>query len=277
MKRWGTILLAIALLALAGAAESAISARSIGERFSCTTGEALSAGNTVAIADADGLCYKADANDATRRPAMGWVVQGYASGATAQVIAHGILAGFAALTEGAPIYLSETAGSYTQTAPDYPQVVAYALTTTTARIDIQRPLDSSVASTSLKKKVLITAVENLAADADIGNGTAAGARTVINAPTALTLTAVRLYGRAAAAGIDDSNTSVLKIYNGVSTVVTYTMNSTTAWPAAFTPTSLGALANASVTSGAAIAFDITNGTNADPPAFDLYFEYTTSD
>lgn len=264
------------ILAFPAPAPAAISAKSIGERFSCTAGEALAAGALVAIKSADGKCYNADESDSTIRPALGWVVSSYASAATAQVVARGILTGFTALTKGAPVYLS-TVGGYTQTAPAYPQVVGYALSATDVRADIQRPLDSSVASTSLKKKMFITTVENLTAGTSIGNNTAAGARVIFVAPTALTISAVKLYGRAAAAGINDSSTCVIKIYNAASTVVTKTFNSTTAWPTAFVPTDLGTVSNAAVASGASVLFDVTTAAGADPPAFDLYLEYTTTD
>jgi len=270
-------LLALLAVALAPPAEAAISAKSIGERFACTAGESLTAGTVVAIKDADGYCYKADADDSTIRPAMGWVVQGYSSGATVQVVSKGILTGFTSLTKGAPVYLSGTAGSYTQTAPSYPQVIGYALTATDVRIDIQRPLDSSVASTSLKKKLLVYAVENLAANADIGDGTAANARTMFLAPSALTLTSIKLYSRGTQSGIDDSNTFAIKIYNATATVVSGTYGSTPSYPANYTLTSLGTLSNTTVASGAAVKLEVINGTNADPAAFDLYLEYVTTD
>ncbi|MCE5265725.1 MAG: hypothetical protein LLG97_19625 [Deltaproteobacteria bacterium] len=112
-------------------------------RFSATAGETLATGNVVCLKDADGYAYKADANDAALRPAVGIIGKGGASGAKVEIIAVGILSGWTALTEGAPGYLSETAAAVTQSAPAYSQQVGYAITSTDYLFSFQNYFDSS--------------------------------------------------------------------------------------------------------------------------------------
>jgi len=112
-------------------------------RVSATAGETLAVGNVVTIKDADGYAYKADANDAALRPAVGVIGKGGASGATVEIIVSGILAGQSALTESGPGYLSETAGAITQSAPSYSQQIGYAISATEYVINCQNYFDSS--------------------------------------------------------------------------------------------------------------------------------------
>ena len=112
-------------------------------RVSATAGETLAVGNVVTIKDADGYAYKADANDAALRPAVGVIGKGGASGATVEIVVSGILAGQSALTESSPGYLSETAGAITQSAPAYAQQVGYAVSATEYVINCQNYFDSS--------------------------------------------------------------------------------------------------------------------------------------
>ncbi|MDA8137920.1 MAG: hypothetical protein M0036_04630 [Desulfobacteraceae bacterium] len=112
--------------------------------FSGTAGEVLVTGDVVCIADADGLIYKADANDATRRPAVGIVgLQARAIGDKVEVITHGILRGWTSLSEGASGYLSETAGAVTQSTPTYSQKIGLAISTTEYLINCQEYIDTS--------------------------------------------------------------------------------------------------------------------------------------
>ena len=112
-------------------------------RVSATAGETLAVGNVVTIKDADGYAYKADANDAALRPAVGVIGKGGASGAKVEIVVSGILAGQSALTESSPGYLSETAGAITQSAPAYAQQVGYAVSATEYVINCQNYFDSS--------------------------------------------------------------------------------------------------------------------------------------
>jgi len=274
MKRWKGIgvVLAIALLALVAWSPPALAltVQRIDARMSCTAGEALAAGQPV-MQKSDGLCYKADADDSTLRPAVGVAGNTVASGAGVTVVTAGQVGGLTTQTIGGAVYLSTTAGGTTQTEPGaYSQKLGQAISATQYLLRVQPE-----ASSTVKARILVSTVENLAAGADIGDGTAANARTVWSPPVAVTITDVKVYGRAAAAGVDDANTAVVKVYNGTSTVVTKTYNTANAFPAAFTPTSLGTMANAAVPAGTAIKFDAVNGATADLPAFDLYIEYTT--
>ncbi len=141
------ILTAIALLVvLAFLSTDAFAAYSVKQkfaRFSATAGETLATGNVVMLKDADGYAYKADANDAALRPAVGIIGKGGASGAKVEIIVMGVLSGWTALTEGAPGYLSETAAAVTQSAPAYSQQVGYAITATDYFFAFQNYFDSS--------------------------------------------------------------------------------------------------------------------------------------
>jgi len=112
-------------------------------RFSAVAAETLATGNVVMLKDADGLAYKADANDAALRPAIGIIGKGGATGATVEIIVIGRLSGWSALSEGAPGYLSETAAAITQSAPAYSQQLGQAITATDYLVNFQNYFDSS--------------------------------------------------------------------------------------------------------------------------------------
>jgi hypothetical protein len=147
MKTFFKPILLLALLcvsAVVPADADAYYAKQVYARFSCTAGETLTAGNVVSIKDADGYCYKADADDATLRPAVGVVGMGGASGASVEVIVQGIISGWTSLSEGAPGYLSAaTAGAVTQSAPAYSQQIGYAISATDYFVNCQNYFDSS--------------------------------------------------------------------------------------------------------------------------------------
>lgn len=117
-------------------------------RFSAVAGETLTTGDIVSIKDADGYAYKADANDAALRPAVGIVGQGAASGSKAEIIVIGLFSGYTSLSEGQPAYLSETAGTITQSAPSYVQQIGTAISATKYLFSFKNYFDSS-AVTSL--------------------------------------------------------------------------------------------------------------------------------
>lgn len=99
-------------------------------RFSGTAGETLVTGNLVCIKDADGLVYKADANDAALRPAIGVIGKGGVTGVEVEIVTLGRFGGWTTLSEGAWTYLSETAGAATQSAPAYAQIIGFPINTT---------------------------------------------------------------------------------------------------------------------------------------------------
>jgi len=124
-------------------ASAAYSAKQVWARFQATAGETLTAGNVVMMKDADGYVYKADANDAALRPAVGIIGKGGATGTKVEVIAFGIMTGWTGLSEGVPGYLSETAAAVTQSAPAYSQQVGYAISSTDYVVAFQNYFDSS--------------------------------------------------------------------------------------------------------------------------------------
>ncbi|MBU4449620.1 MAG: hypothetical protein KKD99_13620 [Proteobacteria bacterium] len=129
-------------LAFVATDASAYSIKQINMRFSAVAAETLATGNVVML-KTDGLAYKADANDAALRPAIGIIGKGGATGATVEIITLGILSGWTGLTEGAPGYLSETAAAVTQSAPAYSQQVGQAITATDYIVNFQNYFDSS--------------------------------------------------------------------------------------------------------------------------------------
>jgi len=107
-------------------------------------GEALTKGAAVAIKASDGKVYLASAStgyDDTRRPCVGFNFDTAASGDAVSVITHGRLEGTSGLGVGDQVYLSDTAGEVTATAPsdvgDHVQVVGRAITATQFIIDIE--------------------------------------------------------------------------------------------------------------------------------------------
>lgn len=119
------------------------------ERF--TLGAAMTAGEAGNIDSSDGTVYEADANAAGRHRAHGVLItdnQGngntggsYASGSDVGMCVFGKLYGFAGMTPGAPVYVSETAGTLTQTAPDGDNAceVGYALSATVLMVCPKEP------------------------------------------------------------------------------------------------------------------------------------------
>jgi len=117
-------------------------------RISATCGETLATGNVVMIKSADGYAYKADANDAALRPAVGVVDKGCSSGGTAEIVTSGIISGYSSLTKGSAAYLSETAGAITQTAPSYTQKIGVAISGTDYQITVEgtNPADAELSA-----------------------------------------------------------------------------------------------------------------------------------
>ena len=101
-------------------------------RFSATAGATLATGDVVCIAGSDGYAYKADANDSDKRPAIGVIRKGAASGSKVEIIFVGALSGQTAASPGARLFLSETAGAMTTTAPTNAQALGWVLPGSTA-------------------------------------------------------------------------------------------------------------------------------------------------
>lgn len=113
------------------------------DRISATAGENLTLGQLVCLKDADGEAYKADADDAALRPAIGVVGMTTSDGDTVEIVVRGILSGWSSLSEGGWAYLSETAGAVTQSAPSYNQIVGVAISTTEYMFNFASYLDAS--------------------------------------------------------------------------------------------------------------------------------------
>jgi hypothetical protein len=116
-------------------------------------------------------------------------------------------------------------------------------------------------------------VEDLAAGADIGDGTAANARSIFMAQHALTIHKISILSQGTPAGIDDTNTCAVKCYRGTTTIVTKTYNTATPFPANHAESDLGALSANVFAAGEDLRIDVVNGVTANPPPFMLLVEY----
>jgi len=128
--------------------------------------------------------------------------------------------------------------------------------------------------TTAKTRVFNYQVEDLAANADITT------RAVFECPTGLayTITAAKIISQGTPAGIDDSNTCVVQILNGASSIASVTYNTSVPFPAVNVAGSLGSLsASKAIAAGDKVHLVVTNGTTANPPAFMLQVEYTVAD
>ena len=123
-------------------------------RFAATAGETLAIGDVVCIKAADGKAYLADANDSTLRPAVGIIGKGGATGATVEIVNDGVLIGQTQVSPGQRLFLSDTAGDLTITAPTNAQLLGWVMPgNTTATIGtsgryyirIQMPASTGVA------------------------------------------------------------------------------------------------------------------------------------
>ena len=142
-RRIMALMLWVALLVFCATAQAAYTVKSQWVRFTATAGETLTTGQVVCLKDADGYAYKADANDAALRPAIGVVGLGAASGAKVEIITIGILRGWTTLSEGGYAYLSDTAAAVTQSAPTYEQIIGVAISATEYFFNFSRYLDTS--------------------------------------------------------------------------------------------------------------------------------------
>ena len=139
------VLLVIGLIV--GQAYAAAYLKNSYARFSATAGQALAIGDVVCLKDANGYAYKADSDNATLRPAVGIVTKAGSSGESVGIMTYGIFGGYSSLTEGAPVYLSATAGAITQTAPSgYLQQIGIAISTTSYLFEFQKGENECVAT-----------------------------------------------------------------------------------------------------------------------------------
>lgn len=128
---------------------------------------------------------------------------------------------------------------------------------------------------SAKTQIISYQVEDLAAGVDIAN------RVIFSTPTGIdvTLVSASIIPQGDDAGIDDTNTCVIKLSDGTNTIVEKTYNTGTAFPNAGAEGSLGTLAAdyKGLAQGEKLYLSVTNGTLANPPAFMLQVVYTIAD
>ncbi len=116
---------------------------------------ALVVGDLV-VKNAAGQWAKADANGTSTYPAVGVVTEPAGIGARPEVSRSVEIGGYTGLTADTAVYLSETAGDVTQTAPAYHQQVGMALDATTILFDIRPLPDEIVTNVETADVVVLT-------------------------------------------------------------------------------------------------------------------------
>lgn len=124
----------LAVMALAPTAQAAEFWKQRFAQFSATAGETLATGDVVCIYSADSQAYKADADDAGKRFAVGVIDKGGAAGETVGIVISGILTGQTAASAGSRLYLSATAGAFTVTSNAWGQVIGMVMEGTKTEI-----------------------------------------------------------------------------------------------------------------------------------------------
>lgn len=197
----------------------------------------------------------------------------------------------AAFSVGDILFWDDTANKLTKVSTENTPagicVEAKETTGTTAKVQIGRTMitltntieDGEITAAKVSAPVathhMVIGIEDLGAGADIT------ARKVLTVPVGAnyTLVSASITGKGSASGVDASNTSVFTLTDGTNTIVTKTFDDDPAFPAANTPTSLGALneTHKVLDAAEALCLTVTNGTTADLPAFDLELVYTVSE
>lgn len=133
---------------------------------------------------------------------------------------------------------------------------------------------AKIAATA-KTHILSYQIEDLAANADIT------ARCIFETPAGLdaTITSAYIIPQGSSAGIDGSNSCLVKLTDGTNDIVTTTFDDDPAFPAVNTSTSLGTpdVTYKVLSAGEKLYLTVTNGTTANPPAIMLYVTYTVAD
>lgn len=151
-QKFMVAVLAIFLAVMFALTAMADSWKQINTRFSAIAGETVVTGDAVCIAGSDGKAYKADANDSALRPAVGVTGKGGATGAIVEIVVVGTLTGQTAASPGARVFLSETAGAITASAPTNAQPLGWVMpgssgasTSTTYFIMVNTPSSAGAA------------------------------------------------------------------------------------------------------------------------------------
>lgn len=248
-----------------------------GFELTLEAGENLSQHDCVCM-KTDGKMYKADADDLTLLPPLGFVPYAITSGQEGKVRGFGwidfnaswAVAASLSFSPGDLVFASSTAGQISKTRHSSNQLnIGMAKGETNASF-ITRILINPVHEPTPKNIYhYLYKVEDLGAGSDIAN------REFFVHPKSIELLSVGILAQGASAGIDDSNTCVINIQDDAgNSIISKTYNTTTTYPDNDYE-DLGGL-NAThklLDAGEHLEFDITNGTNANPPAFFIVIEY----
>lgn len=227
-------------------------------RFGCVAGEALTMGDIVMM-KSDTKCYKADADDATLRPALGIAGVAALNAANVEVVTRGQVGGLSSLTTGGVVYLSTTAGGTTQTQPTaYSQAVGKAISATEYVIDLGRARQ--------QRSISISVPDPGGADADITAG-----YILWSPPVNVTITAVKHIPQAAWIAAASANDGVVVVTNAAVGAVA-TLSVVTAL-AAGSKNDMGSITNPAVVAGTNVTLTLTANGTANAPSSVLQIEY----
>ena len=82
-----------------------------------------------------------------------------------------------------------------------------------------------------------------------------------------TIISAQILSQGTAVGVDDTNTCVVTLEEGVNKIAEKTFDTDTAFPAAGVSVDLGAITNGVLAAGKVVTVSVTNEANANPPAF----------
>lgn len=139
------------------------------------------------------------------------------------------------------------------------------------------PVTPRVMARSAKTKIATAIAPACLAGVDIAS------QHIFVAPTDIVIRRATIVGRAAAAGIDAGNTSVWTLQRRLgaveTTLASVTFNNVLAFPAAFTPFSLGVELGTGfrIPAGTLLCFTATNGATAATPETLVQVEYWTDE
>ncbi len=117
--------------------------KNTGVNFTVEAAEAITAGDAVALDSTTGKAKKANAATGGNQqvPCVGIAETSVSAGEYVTVLRAGKVGGYSNLTPGAPVYLGETDGAVTATAPsdsgDYVQTLGQAVSSTEFIINIE--------------------------------------------------------------------------------------------------------------------------------------------
>ena len=247
-----------------------------GREVTLNAGETLKKHDLVCMKSTDGKMYKADCDDLTLSPPIGFVTTDTASGTDGKVRGFGwidfeaswAVADSLSYAHGQLIYCDSTAGRISSNRPKNAIVIGKVKEDTDASFITKMFINPLEEKNKITQMVHVP-VEDLSAGSDIAT------RPVLVAATAIELVAIGVLSQGTPAGVDDSNTAVIAIADdAANTIITKTYDTSNAFPTNDYE-DLGVLDSTHkiLDEGEHITLSVTNGATADLPSFIVVVEY----